>query len=205
MKLNESLDIYLPKFLSEDSYKKLLEGINQFPENIDKRLYTNYLKDQEIIFQGDGINNMLYVDIQNLKTKKVASMIFSNTCDMSIENKRNFPSQIIYSPIISLKNYIKSLKDNGIAENKITSHINDIKKQYITQIFYLPKNNKFFDESLVFFDRILHIKNDYIERKELKTVRLFSLSDYGIYLFLVKLSIHFTRIQDKVERKSINI
>ena len=45
--------------------------------------------------------------------------------------------------------------------------------------------------------------NTLIERDKINYNRIFTLSDYGAYLFLLKLSIHFTRVQDKVERKSI--
>ena len=61
------------------------------------------------------------------------------------------------------------------------------------------------DDSIVFFDRVCNFPNNKIPRENLKEQRLFTLSDYGSYLFLLKLSIHFTRIQDKVERKSVNL
>jgi hypothetical protein len=68
----------------------------------------------------------------------------------------------------------------------------------------LPKIEGKLDDSIVFFDRVCNFPNKLIVRQNLKSRRLFTLSDYGAYLFLFKLSIHFTRIQDKVDRRSMN-
>ena len=201
MNINE-VQIYLPKFLSAESTKELFEGLKDFPNNIDSRLYTSYLQD-EIIYQGDGLKNMLVINLPNVNTKNVNCMVLSNTCDIDLSNKRFFSSQIIYTPIINLEKY-KTFLLLKHENQKISEHIEEIKKQRITQIFFLPKYGNL-EESIVFLDRINNISNKHIERQDLNNNRIFSLSDYGNYLFLLKLSLHFTRIQDKVERRSIRI
>ena len=205
MKLDE-FKLYLPKFLSAESDKELFDSLKGFPENIDTRIYTNYLSDSEIIYQGDGIKDMLYVSLPNPATKPTPSMILSNTCDIDLTNIRNFPSQIVYAPIINLRKYKDALiKKSQKTEKQIDAHIQSVKKQKITQIFYLPSIKDKIEESIVFFDRVCNFPNKMISRENLKNRRLFTLSDYGAYLFLLKLSIHFTRIQDKIERKSTTI
>ncbi len=205
MKL-EDFKLYLPKFLSAESDKELFDSLKEFPNNIDTRIYTNYLSDTDTIYQGDGINNMLFVNLPKPDIKPVPSMILSNTCDIDLVNVRNFPSQIVYAPIFNLTKYQEALCGNSKkTKEQIDSHIQSIKKQEITQIFYLPKVEGKIDDSIVFFDRVCNFPNKEISRDNLKEKRLFTLSDYGAYLFLLKLSIHFTRIQDKVERKSVNI
>ncbi len=200
----ETLKIYLPKFLSAESDKELFEGIKSFPDNIDSRIYTNYLENTNLIYQGDGIRDMLVINLPETKIGPAPSIILSNTCDIDIENQRMFPSQIVYAPILNLNKYINTLltKSNKSRE-QIDSHLKSIKKQEITQIFYLPKLEGKLEESLVFLDRLLNVSNKYISRNNLKNNRIFTLSNYGAYLFLLKLSIHFTRITDKVDRKSI--
>jgi len=205
MNLDE-FKLYLPKFLSAESDKELFDSLKGFPENIDTRIYTNYLSDSEIIYQGDGIKDMLYVSLPNPATKPTPSMILSNTCDIDLTNIRNFPSQIVYAPIINLRKYKDALiKKSQKTEKQIDAHIQSVKKQKITQIFYLPSIKDKIEESIVFFDRVCNFPNKMISRENLKNRRLFTLSDYGAYLFLLKLSIHFTRIQDKIERKSTTI
>jgi hypothetical protein len=202
----DDFKLYLPKFLSAESDKELFDSLKDFPGNIDSRIYTNYLSDSNIIYQGDGINNMLFINLPDREIKPVPSMIFSNTCDIDLANTRNFPSQMVYAPIINLTKYKEVLYTNAQkSKAQIDAHINSIKNQEITQIFYLPKVDGKLEDSLVFFDRVCNCSNKSIDREGIKERRLFTLSDYGSYLFLLKLSIHFTRIQDKVERKSVNI
>lgn len=205
MKLDD-FKIYLPKFLSASSDKELFNSLKDFPNNVDTRIYTNYLSDTDIIYQGDGLNDMLFVNLPNSDIKPVPSMILSNTCDIDLENVRNFPSQVVYTPIFNLTKYQKTLYNNSQkTKEQIDTHIQSIKNQEVTQIFYLPKVEEKIDDSIVFFDRVCNYPNKLISRDNLKDRRLFTLSDYGAYIFLLKLSIHFTRIQDKVERKSMNI
>lgn len=204
MSLQEDIKIYLPKYLSAESQRELFNALRDFPNNLDERFYTEFLKEERVIFQGDGIKDLIAVDLPNTEIKKIEGIILSNTCDTDPSNKRNFNSQIIYAPIITLKKYETALSEQSKKTSlEINDHIRDIKRQFITQILYLPQFISVIEESIVFLDRIYNIRNDYIPRNNLKALRLFSLSDYGNYLFLLKLSIHFSRIQDKVERKSI--
>ena len=200
----DDIQIYLPKYLSLESSKELFEGLKDFPENIDSRLYTTYLND-EIIYQGDGLRKMLAINLPDISLKSVDGMVLSNTCDIEQSNKRPFPSQIVYSPIINLERYKAGLVSTIGNEERVNNHILEIRKQKITQIFFLPRFGGVLDESIIFLDRIFNIANDYIERSTISSTRIFSLSDYGNYLFLLKLSIHFTRIQDRVDRKSVRL
>lgn len=197
---NEELKKYLPKYLSEENYNNLLSELKSFPDNIDARMYTSFLND-EIIYQGDGIDNMPIIDLtQSSKESQLApALILSNTCDMDLSNNRMFPSSIMYAPIIKLSKYQSVLSQHCYDVNKIKNHISNLKQQKITQIMYLPAKGNM-EESLVFLDRIFNINNKYIDRENLKNIRLFSFSDYGFYLLIFKLSVHFSRIQEKVNR-----
>jgi hypothetical protein len=200
----DDFKIYLPKFLSAESDRDLFKGLKDFPENMDDRLYTSYLKDSKLIYQGDGINDLLVVNLPQSEIKPAPGIIFSNTCDLDLENQRNFPSQIVYAPIFNLEKYQLSLINKSKkTKEQIIDHISAIKKQEITQIFYLPKLDGKLDDSIVFLDRVNNMPNKLVDRDNVPLKRIFTLSDYGAYLFILKLSIHFTRIQDKVERKSI--
>ena len=203
MNLDE-LKIYLPKYLSNESEKQLFDSLKDFPKNIDERIYTDYLKNEQVIFQGDGLNNLLAINLPSTETKVVTGMVISNTCDIDPSNQRNFPSQIVYAPIIDFGKYANSLKTK-LPEEKVEGHLQAIRNQYVTQIFYLPPINDNLNESIVFLDRLHNIGNKHYDRNGLGSSRVFTLSDYGNYLFLFKLSLHFTRIQDKVERKSMKI
>lgn len=87
-----------------------------------------------------------------------------------------------------------------VAKLKTTFQISNNKK--ITQIIFLPANSQM-EDSIVFLDKIYHVDNRFINRDTLEDQRLFSLSDYGFYMLIFKLSIHFSRIQEKVNRGCI--
>ncbi len=194
------IQLYLPKYLSEANYKTLLKELKSFPDNIDQRMYTTSLE-KDVLYQGDGFDSLPYMDMMNIDKgkKEHYSIILSNTCDIDQDNKRLYPSSIMYAPIIDLEKYIGILREQGVNEGIIVNHLRDIRKQSITSILYLP-NNERITESIVFLDRIMNIGNDYIKRDTLLHNRLFSLSDYGFYLLLFKISVHFSRIQEKVNR-----
>lgn len=202
----DKLEIYLPKFLSSESAKDLFDGLKDFPENMDIRLYSNFLRNTNLIYQGDGLRDMLMINFPDPEIRLANSIVLSNTCDIDPSNKKYFPSQIVYTPIFNLNKYRqKLLKESGNSEQKINDHIASIKKQEITQILFLPRYEGYLDESIVFLDRVLNLPRNSISNEEIETRRIFTLSDYGAYLFILKLSIHFTRIQDKVERRSIRV
>ncbi len=200
----EDIKLYLPKYLSADSYRELIEGLKSFPANMDSRFYTNYLKDR-IIYQGDGITSLPTINFDTMERKDCLSIVLSNTCDIDAANKRLFNSQIVYAPIIELKKYKCILEQSGISAEKIERHIESARVQELTQILYLPQFGESFNESIVFMDRIFNVDNRFLDRGNLNDSRVFSLSDYGAYVFLLKLSIHFTRIQDRVDRRSVNL
>lgn len=199
----EDIKKYLPVYLSSSAEGALFGELKAFPKNIDERLYTSYLRKETVLFQGDGIKDMLVLNLPDTNIKPTPSIVISNTCDSDLDNKRLFEPRICYCPIFNLEKYKANLLKKGIETAKtIDNHIETIKKQQITQIFYLPKTEDL-DDSIVFLDRVNNCSNKYIDRDTIFHKRLFTLSDYGFYLFLFKLSIHFTRIKEGIERRSL--
>jgi hypothetical protein len=197
----EDIKLYLPKYLSVESNENLFENLKDFPENIDSRIYNTRILEEHTIYQGDGLEGLLVINFPDTRIDKVKSMVLSNTCDININNIRLYPSSICYSPIINLQKFIKKIEIRKTASReKISQFIQSLKKQRITQIFYLPKGGKLKQDSFIFFDKINSCSNTNIKTSELKNIRLFSLSNYGLYLLLYKLSIHFSRIREGVDR-----
>lgn len=196
----KDIQAYLPKYLSAENYRDLLKELDSFPNNIDQRMYTNSLPNN-VIFQGDGYESFPFVDFMKTKDgyKYSRGIVLSNTCDMALENRRLYPSSIIYAPIIEQQKYVELLQNNHIREEVIRNHITDIRKQAVTSMLFLPSTS-IIPDSIAFLDRIMSVDNRYISREELNSKRLFSLSDYGFYMLLFKLSVHFSRIQEKVNR-----
>ena len=198
----DDIKLHLPPYLSVSAKNALKTALQYFPVIASKRFYTNSLRDTQIIYQGDGIKDLIAIDLPATETKIRPGLILSNTCDISPDNKRPFQSRMDYVPIVSLATYEAILKESIDDVQKIDAHISSIRSQEITQIFYLPEFENTLPESIVFLDRIQNLPVGFVDRTKLTEQRLFTLSDAGHYLFLFKLSFHFTRMQDKVERGS---
>jgi hypothetical protein len=191
----------IPKYLTSETTKELIESLSAFPENIDKRLYSSANIDPELLCQGDGIDDLLVVEVPSLRTKRAPCMILSNTCDIDPSNEHIFSTNIIYSPIIRLEAYRNFLTSEGICTDQVLDdHLKAIRSQHVTQIFYLPKLSATIEEGIVFYDRLVSCASDAVDRPSLSMKRLFTLSQYGHYLFLLKLSIHFTRMSEGIDR-----
>jgi len=192
---------YLPKYLSAESFDEIISQLKAFPVDGTKdTIYTTFLKDKQIVFQGDGIANLPFYDAQ---TQRVLldkpGIILSNTCDIDPRNERKDDMHICFAPILRLSKYIERL--SGKYDNdKIIAHIENIKKQIITHVIYLPKGGDLAYDAIVPLDRVCYVSSSFINRDDLPANRLFTLSDFGNYLFLLKISIHFTRIREKVDR-----
>jgi hypothetical protein len=197
---------YLPQYLSDKSQKNLYSDLKDFPSNVNGgHLYSNHLSKDNTIYQGDGIDGLMVVNLPDLEARPLKCIVLSNTCDIAPSNKRLFGSRLVYTPIFNLEKYRSALihdhVKNGQLDTKIIDdHIETVKHQYITQIFYLPCCFGLENDSIVFLDNLFNCPTDELNDEFIRSHKLFTLSNYGFYMFLVKLSIHFTRIREGVDR-----
>lgn len=194
---------YLPRYLSDDATRNLFDELKQFPANIDKRMYASSLRENLQVFQGDGFRDLLVAQLPEASVRSTSCVVVSNSCDVSPENRRFAEVRILYAPIIHLDKYKQLISRNtsAIVNIDIDNHLADIRKQRISHIFYLPSGQGHWNhEGMVRLDMIQSGPVDQLTNKGIVTRRLFSLSDYGFYLFLLKLSIHFTRIREHIAR-----
>lgn len=199
----EDISKFLPRYLSDDSTENLRKGLEQFTKRaISCSLYTNRLIQEKTIFQGDALEGMLIVKLPETKIQAAKAIILSNTCDIDLNNQRLFESMIVYAPIFDLEKYEQALKNKQGTDSKIKDHLTAIRQQTITQIFHIPAGGFLKKDGIVFLDRVCSCVNTTIDRSTITSKRLFTLSDFGHYLFLFKLSLHFTRLTSKVDRGS---
>ncbi|HSW60221.1 MAG TPA: hypothetical protein VLJ60_05445 [bacterium] len=205
MTLSDDIKLYLPKYLSEEGTRELLKNLKQFPNNIDSRFYTRIPLDKEVLLQGDGFLDGF--PVTNLPESEIKSnipvIIISNTCDNDENNNRKTPRPFVsYCPIVNFQKFENMLfKKFPNERDSISSILESIKKQMVTNILFLPAyQNGLKYDGIVFFDKIISSNAEIISIGQIPEKRLFSLSDYGFYVFLFKLSIHFTRIQENVSR-----
>ncbi len=191
--------LYLPKYLSIEEQNKLFNELSSFPSNLDKRFYTAHLKNEPHLFQGDGYAEISMPDYQQKCLHKVKGFLLSNTCDSSFDNKRlHSPIFLSFTPIHNLKKYEENLLKKYEKEI-VLNHINSIKKQKNASFFFIPAIGEL-DDCFIRLDYIFSLPATEQLVNELISNRLFSLSNYAFYLLLFKISIHFTRVQEGVNR-----
>jgi len=196
----KDIEIFLPKYLSPESNKKLWDGLKQFPDHYEKDFYWNNSNIKEIL-QGDGFSDGYIINLPNTTVKVGNTIIISNSCDIDFNNSRFYETQIILSPIINLEKYINKLNLRFPGQvDRISEHIQNIRNQKISTIFYLPKSHGMSNEGFIFLDKLISLPNNVQIRNSYFMNQLFRLSNLGLYIFLFKLSVHFTRIQEKVDR-----
>ena len=137
----EDIKKYLPQYLSDSDARQLFSSLKDFPNNIDSRFYSNYVLDDNILYQGDCLKDIPTFNLPDTQSKMSQSMAISNTCDMDLSNKRLWNTRILFSQIILLERLVKGLYQK-FPEDKVSNYINSLKKQQITNAFYLPKSQK---------------------------------------------------------------
>ena len=134
------------------------------------------------------------------RSKTVSGVILSNTCDLSPENIESRPVNILFAPLIKLSAYDELLRNREISEEQRRDTLETIRNQRVTYLFYCPAYGTVLDESMVLLDDIhAHPAKHFIENERRA---VFTLNQYGFYLFLLKLSIHFSRFQEGIKRGS---
>ena len=189
---------FLPKHLSPETEESLFESLKGFPELYYDRFYSESIKKSADYLQGDGVNDLLLINLPNTATKQGPGMILSNSCDIDPTNKRFFGASVCYAPIFNLDKYhasIVALKGKPAAD----SHIEAIRDQRITQLFFLPQGSALKNDSFIHLDQIISLPLESLPPNPTKN-RIYCLSQYGHYLLLLKLSIHFCRLNDKLDR-----
>jgi hypothetical protein len=117
---------------------------------------------------------------------------------------------ILFSLIIPLNEYITELNSRGIERERVITFMNNLRENKISNLFYLPElkfnGQVILEESFVRFDYCVSHSNTFILNGKYTINyspdgdRIFSFSDYGFYLFLFKISVHFSRIREGVFR-----
>ena len=180
---------YLPQYLSNDAKEALKNSLDNFPNNMGKMIMPEdvFNDHKSELLQSDIVECANIYGGHNAKV-----MVISNSCDNSSENERAFPICVSFVVILSLEKMKEVFEKSGKDKQAIANKIDAIKKQQVTNMFYLP------DDMVVLLDRTMHL--DYNKFSEAMVNKIASLSNYGFYVFLFKLSYHFTRLREGVQR-----
>lgn len=193
----ESIETQIPYYLTQSAKDNLVKALNDIPRcNYYTGLYSTD------VLQGDGWSNLEVLRFEDGARKEIKGMILSNSCDISPENVRDFPTKISFAPIIRLSKYAEKLAAKGFPQDKINSRLQSIRIQQTSNMFFLPKGGEL-DDDFVALLGDLHTMPFNVFGIKKERVKQFTLSQAGFYLFLFKLSVHFCRFHEALERDPI--
>lgn len=204
----EFIKTHLPKYLTPDASDNLFKEVNNsFPLSSDPYKIFKNAQEPIRLYQGDCILDIPFgiFEGSTYKTTYLEGIVASNTCDIAPENERIVVNQVQFFPVFNLDEYLKLLKSKEISANRILTFVQDLKANRISNLFYLPPYQSL-QEGFIRFDISSSIpttslyKGGYSFEYSPKGDRIFTFSDYGFYLFIIKLSIHYCRIREGVFR-----
>jgi hypothetical protein len=202
----------LPSYLTETESGRLKDALKQFlPEHRGKNIdYSDFYRNYQnnYFLQADSIREVRFPfwNAENASYEKLYTdaLIISNTCDISLENNREYnKKECLLAPIIEFSEYLSDLAVKGYSDDQIQSFENNVKAQLISNIFYLPNEYLQEKEYIVWLDRMFWLPTQELNML-LETIaedRISSLSHYGYYLFILKLSYHLCRLPEKCDRE----
>ena len=201
----------LPPYLTSSEKERLREGLSQFfPEyqgndipydNFYSNYIDNYFKQSDLI--AEVKSPLLNTVSGEYERVYVDSMLLSNTCDVSSGNPRIINTkQSIFAPIFNFREYLNDLRENGIPEAQIRSFELEVKRQRITNIFYLPPYQKDGPDYITLLDQLFWLPSAHLNSRldHINDDKIRSLSNFGFYLFIFKLSYHFCRLPEETDR-----
>jgi len=195
--LLEKVRLSLPPYLAAADKQALLDQLSGHDPRPD---YYGPVDDPEPV-QGDGWRGLIGFDFASGEREQQQGLILSNSCDIAAANEPYPDQHIAFSPILSLSRYERFLIDAGISRQQVDDLVGRMRQQKVHRIFYLPAMEGIREECIVALDIVHSQPLDSLPEDAVQ--RQFSLSLFGWYMLLLKLSIHFTRMSEAVERASV--
>jgi hypothetical protein len=188
---------YLPYYLTEEAKVGIVRELNKF--QVGQMQYYLLNRYEEEMLQGDGWTRLHLRNFHTGDKILINGVVLSNTCDVDPSNKRDLPVNIVFAPLVLLEAYVRRLITAGVSETSIDDKIAAMRRQEVTNVFYMPAGGGIDKEHIVMLDDI-HSMPAYVYEEETSRSKIFTLSQAGFYLFILKLSMHFCRFHENLLR-----
>jgi hypothetical protein len=215
MAFGDELELLLPPYLTASNKSRLTDALAQFVNRNERKEidYEDFYKDYNhpYFLQSDTVKEIRFAEWNfssaSYEKAYTDAIIISNTCDISFDNIRTLNAkQCLMAPLIEFEEYLKNLISGGYTTNQIATFTSNVKSQLTTNIFYLPADDRGGKEYLVLLDHVFWFPTSELNtyRSDISRTRIVSLSHFGHYLFLLKLSYHLCRLPEQCDRE-VNI
>ncbi|MGS4991183.1 hypothetical protein ACVDG9_24680 [Roseibium sp. RP-7] len=197
----DDLKVHVPYYLSAEDKVTLIDELKAISQGGQANYYLSPYHDEfkAEMLQGDGWSGFTFFVHQTKKLIDIKALVLSNSCDIDPENPRDIPTRVVYAPLVKLAAFEQLLSDSQLPKDKVASKIDSIRAQKTTNIFYLPAGGPLTDEYIVRLDESQSIPRSMLEEGG-TTEKLLTLSNTGFYMLIFKISIHFCRLHEKVNR-----
>lgn len=195
----ERLQNQIPYYLTaKPDQDALVRNLKDLMNGAAKGYYIHSAKapDENALLQGDGRQGFQVFSFVSGERRGVRGVVLSNSCDISADNKRAMPPKLVFAPIVKLSGVEKLFRKGDLPEKAIIDKIEAIKRQEVTSMFYLPAGGGLTEDSVINLDDLHSMPAQLCG----DTPKLFTLSMAGFYLFAFKLSVHFCRLHENVDR-----
>ena len=189
--LEDAIRDYLPKYLSPHKSRELVSELSKF--KLGSMNYYLRVPPTDNVLQGDSWSGLAFFNPRSGMSSNAKGLVLSNSCDVNPENDHATKRNIVFTPLLSLEKYYKTLlQSHNHDEARVNDIVSGIRRQEQTRLFYLPAKGEVIPESIALLDNLsIHpLENFSVESNDL----LCRLSDAGHYVFTIKLAIHFTRV-----------
>lgn len=204
MKLDaDTLRQQIPYYLASKERKELLDGLKSIASGGEANYFLSPYNDtfKNEMLQGDGWRGFRLFDFDTGEQLSVIGLVLSNTCDVDPENSQEISTRVIFAPLVELADYTSLLQESGIDRESIKNKIDSIRAQKTYDTLYLPANGPLKKEYVIRFDDIHSMPIAAYHNADDKE-KLFTLSAVGFYMLVFKLSVHFCRLQEGIQRKN---
>lgn len=195
MEARNEFEVALPHYLTHAQREALLADLRAFPAT--HNYYMRSGRPEELL-QGDGWKGFVVIRFEDGERKPVSGVIISNSCDIDVNNRRDLNRNILFAPIVSMSKLTEVIRSVKGQEADVQEKLAAIRRQEIFSMFYLPAFGESSEEAVILLDDIHSHPVEHFMGTDRQ--RLFRLSQTGFYLFLFKLSLHFTRMGEGVAR-----
>ena len=194
----EAIRDQIPFYLTQPQKEALAAGLREFEQSSTINSFSISKYENETL-QGDGWSKFQIFNFETGIRRNIKGMVISNSCDIDPANARDTPSNIIFVPLVPLSKLEQLWRESGLAVERLSQKLKDIRAQRVTDFFYVPQTGGL-NEGHVAMLKDVHTMPLKALFDTSGREKLFTLSQVAFYLLLFKLSVHFCRMHENLPR-----
>lgn len=199
----DSLRQQIPYYLTAEDRHVLVEELKAITQGGTVDYFLSSYRDtfKSTMLQGDGWRGFQLFKFDTGERRSVQALVMSNTCDVHSNNQRDIPARVIFAPLVKLAAFDAVLRRNGVDPRRVEEKLASIRAQKTTNMFFLPAGGPLAQDHVVRLDDA-HSMPVAAHAAAKDREKLFTLSNTGFYMLVLKLSVHFCRLQENVNRNA---